>query len=610
MLTLLLMGMLTLASNFQPAKAESNPIRVPMRHISVNVKDGFPITPTRRVLFDMLHVEQFRFYYSYSRLSDELSARGYVLYQFGREQWDAGQLTYDMLENFDTLVLPNPQIVPFAPSEVEAITDFVQNGGGLLVLGGSYPVSDSDYPVKDIITHFGIEYELPITELNAFVTDISPHPITRNVTKLYMPSVEALNITIPAQGVAFSQGKPVIAVTESGSGRVVVIAAEHMFANWAIETYDNLLLALNAFEWLSELGGGPYPQELPLIKVTSWNPPTSMFVGTDYAVNVEIQNFGNDSITVVVTIPSVPIFNKTGWGVGEVIGDSRSINVPSGTTENVSLTIRAPVCGYTCLETYVYAPFSSSYLVFDGKYTDKIQILTQQPVANFTWNPLIPKVEEPVTFDGSASTPNGGTITKYEWDFGDSECATGKMVTHAYSSPGTYTVTLNVTDSEGLWDIEQNQIQIVQPYGPKAEFTAIPETANVGESIKFDVSGSLLGWNGTHEMPITEYRWDFGDGNKTTTPIPIVYHSFSSSGIYYVTLTVYAPGATPETDTTSRKVTIISVPVGGYSVPIKGYSIEKPLTLYLALVAILTVAFTAIKRETHRRKKETPEGHK
>lgn len=161
----------------------------------------------------------------------------------------------------------------------------------------------------------------------------------------------------------------------------------------------------------------------------------------------------------------------------------------------------------------------------------------------------------------------------------------------------TKTITLPGTTWTGVF------VFAVQPHGPEAEFEATPDTALTGEPIKFDASASSPGWNGTHEMPIVEYRWDFGDGNKTTTYTPTVYHSFSSSGIYYVALTVYAPGAAPETDTISRKVTIISVPVGGYSLPIKGYAAEKPLTPYLALVAILTVVFTTIKRKTHKRTK-------
>jgi hypothetical protein len=148
-------------------------------------------------------------------------------------------------------------------------------------------------------------------------------------------------------------------------------------------------------------------------------------------------------------------------------------------------------------------------------------------------------------------------------------------------------------------------VMLYQPpyYGPKAEFEAIPETAEVGEFVKFDASSSLSGWNGTHEMPITEYRWNFDDGNKTTTSTPKVYHSFSSSGVYYVTFTVYAPGATPETDSTTHKVNITEPPVGGYSLPIKGYTTQKPLTLYLALVAILTLVFSVIKRKASNKTK-------
>ena len=240
--------------------------------------------------------------------------------------------------------------------------------------------------------------------------------------------------------------------------------------------------------------------------------------------------------------------------------------------------------------------------IIDADNQDRYPLMnpwgTGTPFASFTWSPAIPKVDELVTFDASSSTSIGGTITKYYWDFGDGKNATGQITTHAYANSGTCTVTLNIADSEGLWDIEQKQIQVVQPCGPKAEFTWIPSMPKVGDFAIpiFDASASTSGWNGTHEMPITEYRWDFGDGNKIIRPIPIVQHIFGSSGNYCVTLTVYAPGATPETDSTTHKVTVISAPVGGYSIPIKDYTTTKPLTLYLALIGILTASFTMAKR--------------
>ena len=111
----------------------------------------------------------------------------------------------------------------------------------------------------------------------------------------------------------------------------------------------------------------------------------------------------------------------------------------------------------------VYANDTSDNMGKSNIVSFNIQ-LPKPPVANFIWSPTVPRVGETVTFDGSSSTPNGGTITKYEWDFGDSGTATGQVVTHAYSSKGLYTVTLNVTDNEGLWDIEQKQIQVIQTY--------------------------------------------------------------------------------------------------------------------------------------------------
>lgn len=142
---------------------------------------------------------------------------------------------------------------------------------------------------------------------------------------------------------------------------------------------------------------------------------------------------------------------------------------------------------------------------------------------------------------------------------------------------------------------------IVQPYGPTASFTTSPTTANICENIKFDASSSTPGWNGTHTMPITEYRWDFGDGNTTTTTTPIIYHSYATSGNHYMTLTVYAPSATPETDTITHKVTVVSIPVGGYSIPINAHTTATPLTSYFLIAAILASIFITIRRKKRRK---------
>ena len=70
--------------------------------------------------------------------------------------------------------------------------------------------------------------------------------------------------------------------------------------------------------------------------------------------------------------------------------------------------------------------------------------LNQPPTAAFTST-----VEQRrVTFDSTGSTDPDGTITSYAWNFGDGHTGTGATPVHVFA-PGTYTVTLTVTDNRG-----------------------------------------------------------------------------------------------------------------------------------------------------------------
>jgi hypothetical protein len=76
--------------------------------------------------------------------------------------------------------------------------------------------------------------------------------------------------------------------------------------------------------------------------------------------------------------------------------------------------------------------------------------IPEPPTAFFTYFPISPYVNDIVTFDASASSPNGGVITKYEWDFGDNSQGSGMITINSYSTAGEYNVTLLVTDDENL----------------------------------------------------------------------------------------------------------------------------------------------------------------
>jgi serine protease len=69
------------------------------------------------------------------------------------------------------------------------------------------------------------------------------------------------------------------------------------------------------------------------------------------------------------------------------------------------------------------------------------------------------------TFDGSGSTDNNG-ITRYAWNFGDSQTGSGANVSHTYASGGTFTVVLTVTDTAGQTDNESRSVTVTAGSGP------------------------------------------------------------------------------------------------------------------------------------------------
>ena len=67
-----------------------------------------------------------------------------------------------------------------------------------------------------------------------------------------------------------------------------------------------------------------------------------------------------------------------------------------------------------------------------------------------------------VHFDGSQSyDPDGGDIVSYHWEFGDGSSSDEISPIHAYSKPGKYTVTLEVTDDEGQKGTASKKITVV-----------------------------------------------------------------------------------------------------------------------------------------------------
>jgi len=136
----------------------------------------------------------------------------------------------------------------------------------------------------------------------------------------------------------------------------------------------------------------------------------------------------------------------------------------------------------------------------------------------------------------------------------------------------------------------------VSPYGPEGSFTVSPVTLYTGESVTFNASASEPGCNGTHIIPIAYYYWEFGDDATANETDPIAIHTYASHKNYTVTLTVYAPGATPETDTITETIEVIVKPEE--SGP---YILWAFLFSSLGVAAVITIFFIR-RRSRHRQR--------
>jgi len=139
-----------------------------------------------------------------------------------------------------------------------------------------------------------------------------------------------------------------------------------------------------------------------------------------------------------------------------------------------------------------------------------------------------------VSFDASNSTDISG-IKSYDWNFGDGSTGTGMTTNHTYNNPGTYIVTLTVTDFYENKGIATISIIVREVGCPNANIQVTPSlTGIVPFTVAFDASGSSV--NEESGSSITSYSWNFGDGN-TNTGI-ITTHTYNNIGLYPVILTI------------------------------------------------------------------------
>jgi PKD repeat protein/cytochrome c553 len=255
--------------------------------------------------------------------------------------------------------------------------------------------------------------------------------------------------------------------------------------------------------------------------------------------------------TVTITVeppvnqpPSCSGVTPTTGQVGTAMNFNANASDPNGDTlsyswdfgDGSSSTLPAPSHTYSSAGDYTVSLMVDDNNGGTATCMATVTVSVASPVnQNPTCSAITPTMGEQntvITFSATASDPDGDPLT-YSWDFGDGSTSTQASPSHTYVNTGDYTVTLTVSDGRGGTSSCSATVSISAPAPenqPPVCSNIAPTTGNTNVALSF--SADAIDPDGD---PLT-YNWDFGDGNTSTQVNPS--HTYSSAGIYTVSLTV------------------------------------------------------------------------
>jgi PKD repeat protein len=298
------------------------------------------------------------------------------------------------------------------------------------------------------------------------------------------------------------------------------------------------------------------PSELGLSVTVTANPDVLKMDGISQStITIQARNANSQ------VVPNMGFRAEVIHG-GEIRDDMGRLSTKSGVTASdgkASLTFTAPTSAASgnsdsggLIVSVRVIPAGTDYSNATPRSVDlrllpegDIQPLPNTPIAAFVFSPTSPKEGDAVAFDAATSRDcppdapsveacpvNPPTLTTFAWDFGDGTRGNGVRASHVYERPGSYTVTLTVSNQRGLQNSASKFVTVDASSRPSASFVASPESAGVNQTVFFNAAASTAATGRT----IVSYGWDFGDGSNgsglTTS------HRYSRTGTFNVTLTV------------------------------------------------------------------------
>lgn len=204
--------------------------------------------------------------------------------------------------------------------------------------------------------------------------------------------------------------------------------------------------------------------------------------------------------------------------------------------DGITSSITNPMHNYTNAGNYIIT-FNGIISGSPITYTALVKVFPK-PVANFNFAlPAVGCAVRCATFTNLSTTTGGATISSLQWSYGDGGSATftGNTNIYCYTLPGSFSVTLKATDSNGCDNTTTiGTINVSAPPNPVIIATPGLNSCTAPFTTSFNgntsTSGSPLGGGLT-------YSWNFGNTQTSTqaTPGNITY---AAVGNYNVTLTV------------------------------------------------------------------------
>jgi len=177
-----------------------------------------------------------------------------------------------------------------------------------------------------------------------------------------------------------------------------------------------------------------------------------------------------------------------------------------------------------------------------------------------------------LVFNGSSSNDGMNvSASSYFWDYGDETNGTGNPVSKTYETPGTYTISLTVTDAAGNNDTSSMPVIIHDTERPsQVTFSFGYHTAGLNDTTKYFESSSKEGestyfnasaTDNVDNMSTMSFAWNFGDDSDNVSGMGEMYsnvsHIFESAGNYQVLLQV-TDHAGNEAESYSYNLTVAS----------------------------------------------------